>query len=145
MSIWGDQAWRQTPLASHYRGPVFDPAKLREIYFSSKVNVNIHYMAFEVPAVTGTFTNQRPYEILGCGGFCITDWRQHTTEEFVHGKHLVQFRETDDFSELVDYYLQHEAERVSIAAQGHDLVHQEYTYEKRLLPLLDLLSKILQT
>ena len=138
LKIWGDRSWAQTSLASCYQGSaVHTPVELRYLYNCSKININTHFRAFEHPRFTGTFTNQRTYEILGCGGFCLTDWRDHTAAEFIEGKHLVFFRKPEELPELVEYYLEHEDERERIAQQGHDIVHGKYTYQHRLFPLLD--------
>lgn len=142
LRIWGDRAWASTPLGRFYQGgPVYKASDLREVYQSSKVNLNIHHNAFREVSSTGTFTNQRPYEILACGGFCLTDWRDHTAAEFGDGVHLAFYRSPRELPDLVEHYLRHEDERQRIAAAGCRLVHERYTYRDRLIPLLDTLER----
>lgn len=79
-----------------------------------------------------TQTSMRPYEVLGCRGFHLTQWTPATARLFADGTHLVTARTKDEAAEKIAYYLSHESERKRIAAQGQELVYREHTYLGRI-------------
>ena len=50
----------------------------------------------------------RVFDILGAGGFLITDWREDLKDCFTIGKDLEVYDGIDDLLEKTDYYLKHE-------------------------------------
>jgi len=81
--------------------------------------------------------NVRTFEIAAAGGFQLIDWRPGLAQLFVDGEELVSFKNMDDLKNKIDYYLNHEQERLRIAEQGMHRAHQDHTYEKRLKILLE--------
>lgn len=80
--------------------------------------------------------NMRVFEIMSCGTMLLTDQIGNGLHElFENRKHLVTYTETD-LDELVEYYLQNEAEREKIAEQAQKLVHEKHTYEVRMNEIL---------
>jgi len=72
----------------------------------------------------------RCYEIMGCGGFLLTNSRPELFDLFEDGTDLVTFESADDMSEKIRYYLDHENEREKIARSGWYAV-REHTYANR--------------
>lgn len=79
-----------------------------------------------------TQTSMRPYEILGCRGFHLTQWTKATENIFQDGKHLVTAKSKEEAVEKIAYYLNHPEQREKIAQQGQDFVYRYHTYEKRI-------------
>jgi hypothetical protein len=105
-------------------------------YKNSKVNLNIHRTSRQWHPDTGSqghvdtqmeSVGPRVVEVLACGGFLMTDFREEC-DEFAGG--LVVFDE-DNLQERLDHFLAHPAERAEIARRGHVLV-QPWTFESRL-------------
>lgn len=95
------------------------------IFEGSKININITSKSIQsgIP--------QRVLDILGCGGFCISNYQPELAEHFIDGKEIVLYTSMNDLKEKVHYYLEHEEEREKIAATGHEKVKCDFTYEKR--------------
>jgi len=74
----------------------------------------------------------RPFEITGCGGFCITGAADDTENYFVPGKEIVIYENTKDLIEKIRYYLAHDDERKVIEKAGYERAVREHTYKARL-------------
>ncbi|MDE7132452.1 MAG: glycosyltransferase [Lachnospiraceae bacterium] len=101
------------------------------VYAGSKINLNISLKGIE----GGTI--QRIIDIMGAGGFVLTNYCVETAELFEENKEIVMYRTPEELFEKVEYYLQHDEEREQIAKAGCDKVIECYTYEKKLKKLLD--------
>lgn len=100
------------------------------IFAGSKINLNISLKGIEGG------TPQRVMDILGAGGFVLTNYCQETAELFEEDKEIVMFRTPEELLEKVDYYLTHDQEREQVAKAGYRKVIECYTYEKKLEQLL---------
>ncbi|MBI2504134.1 MAG: glycosyltransferase, partial [Candidatus Latescibacteria bacterium] len=77
--------------------------------------------------------NMRVFEALSCGSLLLTDRlpaEAGLEELFADRKHLVLYGE-DDLEELARYYVENEAEREQIAAEGRRLALERHTYGHR--------------
>lgn len=95
--------------------------KMPDIFRKTKINLNITLRSITsgVPL--------RVFDILGAGGFCLTNYQDGIREHFEDGKDLVVFTDREDMMEKIQYYLSHEEERKKIAMQGHESV-KKYGY-----------------
>lgn len=100
------------------------------VYAGSKINLNISLKGIEGG------TPQRVMDIMGAGGFVLTNYCEETADLFEENKEIVMFKTPEELFEKVEYYLQHDEEREQIARAGHDKVTECYTYEKKLGKLL---------
>lgn len=101
------------------------------IYAGTKINLNIALKGIEGG------TTQRIMDIMGAGGFVLTNYCEETAELFEEDKEIVMFRTPEELIRKVDYYLEHEEERERIARAGHEKAMNNYTYEKKIKSLLD--------
>lgn len=99
------------------------------VFYQSKINLNITLRSIQsgIPL--------RVVEILGAGGFCLTNYQSEMPEYFENGKHLVWYENEDDIIDKCRYYLdsKHETERKEIAKSGSELAAELFDY-KVLLP-----------
>lgn len=79
----------------------------------------------------------RAWDVLGAGGFLLTNFQAELTEYFENGKDLVFYESLDDMERKADYYMAHEDERISIANNGLKNVMEKHSY-------IDRIEKILQ-
>jgi glycosyltransferase involved in cell wall biosynthesis len=121
-------------LRPFYRGPALGETMLR-VTQAAKIVVNTH----------GDFMryggNMRLFEVCGVGAFQIADDRPGISEWFTVGEHLVTYRDLDHLRELVRYYLDHEEERLRIAAAGQAHVYAHHTYDHRMARLMELIEE----
>ena len=112
--------------------PPIEPGKpLLKVYTCSKINLNISLKGIEGG------TPQRVMDIMGAGGFMMTNYCAETAELFEEDKEIVMFRTPEELVEKSDYYLSHDEEREKIAKAGYEKVLNCYTYEKKLKRLME--------
>lgn len=90
------------------------------IFHNSKINLNITSKTIEsgIPL--------RVFDILSCGGFCLTNYQPEIAEYFVDGEDLVMYTGVEDLIEKVAYYLEHDGEREQIARNGYEKLKREH-------------------
>lgn len=125
VKIFGNQNW----YVNQYCGLINDN-KVKDLFFSAKICPNLsepHAQKF------GFDVNERIFKVLCAGGFCISD----NVEGYkMFGDGIVIADSPQDFREKIDYYLDNECERVSIASRGRDFVMKNHTNEVRALEIL---------
>ena len=98
----------------------------------SKINLNF---------CTTEGQSDRVFKVLAAGGFLLTnDWVDRK-DFFEDGKDLVVFRDEKHLNELIEYYLNNDAEREQIAQSGLKTV-QKYTRKKWAEKTLELFSNL---
>ena len=105
-----------------------------EVFRRSKMNLNITLRSIEsgIPL--------RALDIMGAGGFLLSNYQAELADNFVDGEELVLFDSAEDLLCKVDYYLSHEEERKEITYRGWKKVCEKYSYEKRVEEMLRLIS-----
>lgn len=107
----------------HYCGIAEYQKQMPRIFRNSKINLNITLRTIQ------SGLPLRIIDILGAGGFLITNYQADLPEYFENGKDLVWYESYEELFELVAYFLQHDGEREKIAQNGHQIVKQQFTYE----------------
>lgn len=102
------------------------------IFNNSKINLNITAKSI----CSGL--SLRVFDVLGCGGFLITNYQAELPEFFEIGKDLVAYESMEDLKAKCDYYLKHEDERMEIANHGYETVKKLHTYDTRLIQMIDM-------
>lgn len=114
-----------------YRGAVDYWSEMPKVFHESKINLN-----FTIPNIKSGIP-LRAWDVLGCGGFLMTNYQAEIPLYFEEGKDLVCFDGVDDLREKTDYYLKHESERQQIARSGYEKVRAHHSYYNRLTQILD--------
>lgn len=83
----------------------------------------------------------RIWDILGSGGFCLTNYQSEISEFLQIGEHLDVYSSFDELEDKTAYYLEHPAHRKEIALAGYEVVRQHHTYPARLETMLSLAYK----
>lgn len=94
-------------------------AEACKLYNRAKIILNIH-------AEDYLDTETRIYEVLGSGGFLITE-KLSEENPFVRGE-LIEVSSIDEMEEKIAYYFAHEDERRMVADQGYMIAHAKHTY-----------------
>jgi len=74
---------------------------------------------------------ERCYGIPACGGFFLSDHRQHAAQDFEPGAEWAEFESPGDCVNKVRYYLTNFAELRSVAEAAHNRVMRDHTYQQR--------------
>ncbi len=106
-----------------YKGVVANK-ELPALMNSSKVNLNISLRSIRkgIPL--------RVMQILGSGGFCLTDYKEDMDELFEDGRDIAWFNYEEEMIEKCDYYLKHDNERCKIAQSGQATAIKKLSFEK---------------
>lgn len=95
------------------------------VYRNSKINLNLTLRSIR------TGIPLRVWDILGAGGFCITNYQPELLMYFENGKDIVVFESIDDLEKKIGYFLEHEDERKAIAENGYRKVKELHQYQNR--------------
>ncbi len=112
--------------------PVDYDKQLPHIYRRSKINLNI-----TCRSITSGMP-LRVLDIMGCGGFLISNYQPELAEYFIPGEELVLYDSMADLEDKICYYLTHDDERIAIAKQGYEKVKEQFSYEKMLKRMFEL-------
>ncbi len=106
------------------------------VFKMSKINLNITLRSIQrgIPL--------RAMDIMGCGGFLLTNYQEDFLSFFEPGVDYVYYEGRRDLLEKIDYYIEHEEERKEIAENGHMKVLEYHTYEKRLEEIIRMVTEI---
>jgi spore maturation protein CgeB len=116
----------------HNRGFARSLDEMPIIFNQSKINLNITAKSIR------SGLSLRVFDVLGCGGFLITNYQAELPDYFEIGKDLVAYESLEHLQELCRYYLAHDDERAEIAAHGRETVIANYTYDILLLRMIDM-------
>jgi len=82
------------------------------------------------------YWSDRPYVVMGAGGFYLGHHVRGFDNHFKHGVHYGRFEGMHDMEVQVAYWLCHPAEREACRLRGHALVQEQHTYTNRVGRLL---------
>lgn len=101
------------------------------VYDRAKINLNITLRSIHsgIPL--------RAFEIMGSGGFLLSNYQADFADCYVDGEDYVSFGDKEDMFEKIEYYLSHENERAAIAANGLRRTLNDHTYEHRIDNILN--------
>ena len=108
---------------------------MNKIFYLSKINLNITLSSIE------TGVPQRILDIMGCGGFVLTNYQQELEDLFVIGEEIETFRSIDELLEKCTYYLTHEKERLRIAMNGYKKVRDSFSYSHQLEKMISIVQE----
>lgn len=114
-----------------YKGYVDYLTEMPRIFRNSKINLNISLRSI----VSGI--PLRCIDIMGAGGFLLSNYQPELAELFVEGEEMVMYTSMDDLKEKAEYYLEHDAEREQIAFNGWRKIHEEYDMENVLYKIIN--------
>ena len=102
------------------------------VFKCSKINLNITLRSIKngIPL--------RCMDIMGAGGFLITNFQADFLNHFTPDVDYVYFESKDDLINKCDYYLKHDDERMTIAENGHKKVQQFHNYRIRLEEIFEM-------
>lgn len=107
---------------------------MAKVFAQSKLNLNltIRNIRSGIPL--------RVWDILGCKGFCLTNFQAEFLDLLENGKDLVWFDGLYDLQKKADFYLEHDEQRAEIAHNGFENVKKNHTYENRIKVILEVLN-----
>lgn len=111
--------------ATIYGGKIDYYDSMPYVFRQSRINLNITLKTIQ------TGIPLRAWDILGCGGFLLSNYQEELCSYFIPGEDFVYYESIEDAVEKVHYYLEHEKERMEICQNGLKKVASNHTYYDR--------------
>lgn len=108
--------------------------ELPKVYAASKINLNPSLKCIQ------TGIPLRVFDVLGSGGFLLSNYQAELCEAFENEKEVVIYENLEDALDKADFYLRHEELRVQIANAGREKVFTEHTLQQRLEYITEILE-----
>ncbi len=138
--------WKSLPTLEEYadehiahrtHSPVFGIEMFQQL-LDTRVVFNNHIDISPVSA-----SNMRLFETTGVGACLLTDWKENLSELFEPDKEVLTYRSAEECVEKVNYILEHEDERRSIAAAGQLRTLREHTFDDRVARIDEIIRSVL--
>lgn len=104
------------------------------VYKSAAVNLNITLRSI----INGI--PLRAFEIMGAGGFLLTNFQSDFLSFFIPGEDFIYFESKTDMMDKISYYLKHTGERCEIAQNGFRKIASQHTYLHRVEEIISYLK-----
>lgn len=116
--------------AVDYKGVVSAYDEAPKVYRGSRINLNmtLKNLTSGIPL--------RALEILGSGGFLLSNYQPEIAENFINGKEVVMYESIEDAIMKALYYLSHEEERMEIAVNGRRAV-ERFSFDNQVRFMLE--------
>ncbi len=119
---------------AHNKGKIDYYDEMPFVFMNAKINLNITLKSIK------TGIPLRVMDIMGCGGFLISNYQQELFEYFTPDKEFVYYADYGDLMEKTAFYLEHDDLRQAIAQAGCKNIRENHTYEKRLSAILEVIK-----
>ena len=101
------------------------------VFRDSKINLNISLKSI----MTGI--PLRCIDIMGCGGFLLTNYQADLFRHFEPGVHFDYFTDETDLLQKIDYYLTHEDERITISENAKEIIKLNHNLTNYLQEMIE--------
>lgn len=112
------------------RGGVSSLTEMPEVFRRTKINLNHTMRSIK------TGLPQRIWDVMGSGGFLISNAQAEIPEYLEVGRDLETYRDMDELVDKVRYYLEHDDERERIAMRGYLTVKEKHTVLNRVVDMI---------
>lgn len=112
------------------RGSIESLQAMPKAFHLSKINLNMTIKSIQ------SGLPLRILDIMGCGGFLMTNYQPELTDYFEIGRDLEAYSSMDELVDKCAFYLEHDDIRQEIARNGYEKVKQHHTYPHRIAEML---------
>ncbi len=102
-----------------------------KVFKLSKINLNITLKTI----ISGI--PLRCLDIMGCGGFLLSNYQRDFDEHFKDGENVALFNSIEEAYDKCKYYLEHESERIRVARCGYETVQKYYNYKTLITQMIE--------
>lgn len=104
--------------------------ELSRAYRLSKINIGttLHSITSGIPL--------RVFDIMGAGGFLLTNYQPEIPELFVIGKEIEVYKDFAEMEEKVQFYLSNDNLREKIALNGYKVVTEKHNFNKEFVVMM---------
>lgn len=105
--------------------------EMPKVFKGSKINLNNTLKTIK------TGIPLRCLDIMGCGGFLLTNYQADFDEHFTDGENIAIYHSLEEAYDKCKYYLEHEDERLRVAANGYATIKKHYSFETLIRKMLE--------
>jgi spore maturation protein CgeB len=135
MTLYGNGQHHFPELKKYFVNELITGTKKADLLFGAKVVFNNYHYA-EVDSVNCKF-----FEIVGCGGFQICDFKPTVHEYSAVTTDKFTFKKIDEGIDLIKFYLDKPQLRYDIADQQREHFLAHHTYDIRISEMLNIIFK----
>lgn len=101
-----------------------------KVFANSRINLNVSLKAISsgIPL--------RVLDIIGSGGFVISNIQPELFEYFTPGEDIVMYEDIKDLVYKAEYYLKHESERLRIQVNAYNIVKEAFSFDDKIRKML---------
>ena len=133
IDVWGYGA-RTSAGPDSYHGEAWG-LEMYEVLARSRISLNRHIDVAEKHA-----NNMRLFETTGVGALLLTESAPNLADLFAPGEEVVAYDDEEELVEKIEHYLEHDDERIAIAAAGQTRTLGEHTYRQLMVELAAILE-----
>ena len=117
---------------AEYIGPIDYYDTMPYVFRNSCINLNITLKSIHsgIPL--------RCMDIMGSGGFLLTNYQNDLLDFFVPGEDFVYYEDENDFVQKIQYYLSHDTERRQIIANSTAKMLESHTFQHRVTRMIEI-------
>lgn len=105
--------------------------QMPKVFACSKINLNPSLRIIQ------TGIPLRAFDIMGAGGFLLSNFQEELTEHFINGEDMVVYDSMEDALDKMQFYLSHEELRSKIAENGRRKTLEEHSLQKCIEKIFD--------
>ena len=113
-------------------GSVDYKTEMPKVFKASDINLNITVKCIK------TGIPLRCLDIMGCGGFLLSNYQRDFDEHFKDGENVALFKSFEEAYDKFKYYIEHDSDRMKVAENGYETVRKYYNYKTLLTRALEL-------
>lgn len=102
------------------------------VFRYATINLNL-----TIPPIQ-TGLSLRVLDILGAGGFLLSNLQDELSEFFKVGTELDTYHTTEELNDKIYFYLSHPDIAGQLARNGHDAVKERFSFERQLTKIFQL-------
>lgn len=133
LHVYGEHQATSELARVHHHPHLDQNNELPILYSSVKINLCTELHPVNV--------HQRIFEIAGCQGFCISEYKAEIETLFDYKTEAVCYESPEELPDLISYYLAHDNERDQIAKKSHERAMQCHTAEIRMREFIRLVER----
>ena len=114
----------------HNHGTIESLKAMPKVFHLSKINLNMTIKSIQ------SGLPLRILDIMGCGGFLMTNFQSELTDYFEIGRDLEAYSSMEELVDKCAFYLEHDDIRQEIARNGYEKIRQHHTYPHRIAEML---------
>jgi glycosyltransferase involved in cell wall biosynthesis len=123
---------RATCFGQGWENPPIYQKELSDLYNKSRIILNF--------CARGSGFSIRVFQVMGAGGFLLSEFRPDLQYFFKQGEHLDWFCNKDEMLSKVNYYLAKDSLREKIAGQGCAFVHKNHSWSAVMQKILNIIN-----